>query len=61
MVNSLIKDASDEALHLRKLLKKYKVDFKQKNLSYEESLQHIENMVKVSSILYAQLEYARKL
>ena len=61
MVNILAKDASDEALHLRKLLQKYKVDFKQKNLSYEESLQHIENMVKVSSILYAQLEYARKL
>ena len=61
MVNILFKDASDEALHLRKLLKKYKVDFKQKKLSHEESLQHIENMVKVSSILYAQLEYARKL
>ena len=28
MVNILIKEASDEALHLRKLLKKYKVDFK---------------------------------
>ena len=61
MVNILIKDASDEALHLRKLLKKYKVDFKQKKLSHEESLQHIENMIKVSSILYAKLEYARKL
>ena len=61
MVNILIKDASDEALHLRKLLQKYKVDFKQKNLSHEENLKHIENMIKVSSILYAQLEYARKL
>ena len=61
MVNILIKDASDEALHLRKLLKKYKLDFKQKKLTHEESLQHIENMVKVASILYAQLEYARKL
>ena len=61
MVNILAKDASDEALHLRKLLKKYKVDFKQKKLSHEESLQHIENMIKVSSILYAKLEYARKL
>ena len=61
MVNILIKDASDEALHLRKLLQKYKVDFKQKKLTHKESLQHIENMVKVASILYAQLEYARKL
>jgi len=38
-----------------------KLDFKQKKLTHEESLQHIENMVKVASIIYAQLEYARKL
>ena len=31
------------------------------NLSKEESLKHIENMVKVASIIYAKLEFINKI
>jgi Na+/phosphate symporter len=61
MANFLIKEASDEALHLRKLLQKYKADINKENLSKEESLNHIENMVKVASIIYAKLEFINKI
>jgi lipopolysaccharide biosynthesis glycosyltransferase len=61
MANIIVKEVSDEALLLKKILQKYKLDIKQDKLSKEESLQHIENMVKISSIIYAKLEYVRKL
>ena len=61
MANILVNEVSDEALLLRKLLQKHKVNINQDKLSKEESLQHIENMVKVASINYAKLEYVRKL
>ena len=61
MANFLIKEASDEALHLRKLLQKFKADINKENLSKEESLNHIENMVKVASIIYAKLEFINKI
>jgi hypothetical protein len=61
MVNIIVNEVSDEALLLRKLLQKHKVNINQDKLSKEESLQHIENMVKVASIIYAKLEYVRKL
>lgn len=61
MVNLLVKEASDEALHLRKLLQKYKVDIKNEKLTKEESLRHIENMIRVSSSVYAKLEFVRKI
>lgn len=61
MANLLVKEASDEALHLRKLLQKFKADINKENLSKEESLNHIENMVKVASIIYAKLEFINKI
>ena len=61
MANIIVNEVSDEALLLRKLLQKHKVNINQDKLSKEESLQHIENMVKVASIIYANLEYVRKL
>ena len=61
MANIIVKEVSDEALLLKKILQKYKLDIKQDKLSKEENLQHIENMVKISSIIYAKLEYVRKL
>jgi|TARA_R110002153_G_scaffold209828_1_gene362426 hypothetical protein len=61
MANIIVNEVSDEALLLRKLLQKHKVNINQDKLSKEESLQHIENMVKVASIIYAKLEYVRKL
>jgi len=61
MANIIVNEVSDEGLLLRKLLQKHKVNINQDKLSKEESLQHIENMVKVASIIYAKLEYVRKL
>jgi len=61
MANIIVKEVSDETLLLKKILQKYKLDIKRDKLSKEESLQHIENMVKISSIIYAKLEYVRKL
>jgi len=61
MANLLIKEASDEALQLRKLLQKFKADINQDKLDKEESLKHIENMVKVASIIYAKLEFINKI
>ena len=61
MANLLIKEASEEALHLRKLLQKFKAYINQDKLSKEESLNHIENMVKVASIIYAKLEFINKI
>ena len=61
MANLLIKEASEEALHLRKLLQRFKADLNQDKLDKEESLKHIENMVKVASITYAKLEFINKI
>jgi hypothetical protein len=61
MANLLVKEASDEALHLRRLLQNFKSDTNKGNLSKEESLNHIENMVKVASIIYAKLEFINKI
>lgn len=61
MSKILLREASEEALHLRKLLQKHKIDIKQDKLSKEESLKHIENMVKVASIIYAKLEFINKI
>ena len=61
MVNYMLKEISDESLQLRKLLQKYKVDIKQSNLSQEQSLSAIENMIKISTIIYAKINYLDKL
>jgi hypothetical protein len=61
MVNYMLKEISDESLQLRKLLQKYKIDIKQSNLSQEQSLSAIENMIKISTIIYAKINYLNKL
>jgi hypothetical protein len=61
MVNYMLKEISDESLQLRKLLQKYKVDIKQSNLSHEQNLSTIENMIKISAIIYAKINYLDKL
>jgi|TARA_R110000796_G_scaffold243762_1_gene366503 virulence-associated protein VapD len=62
MVNNyLLKEVSDEALDLKKQLQKYKVDFKQGNLSQEETISNVENMIRISQIIYAKLTYLDKL
>ena len=61
MVNYMLKEISDESLQLRKLLQKYKVDIKQSNLSHEQNLSTIENMIKISTIIYSKINYTNKL
>lgn len=61
MVNYMLKEISDESLQLRKLLQKYKVDIKQSNLSQEQSVSAIENMIKISTIICAKINYLDKL
>ena len=61
MANYMLKEISDETLQLRKLLQNYKVDIKQQRLSQEQNLSNIENMIKISSIIYAKLTYLDKL
>jgi len=56
-----MKEIGDEALQLRKLLQKYKVDIKQSNLSHEQNLSTIENMIKISTIIYSKINYTNKL
>ncbi len=41
MSKYLLKEISDEALDLKKLLQKYKVDFKQENISREQTISSI--------------------
>ena len=61
MVKYLIKEVSDEALDLKKQLQKYKVDFKQGNLSPEQTISTVENMIKISQIIYAKTKYMENL
>jgi hypothetical protein len=53
----LLKEVSDEALELKKLIQKHKVDVKRSSLNEEQTLSHIENMLKISSIIYAKIKY----
>jgi len=59
--NYLLKEILDEALDLKNLIQKHKIDIKQNNLSDDQSISHIENMLKISSIIYAKLSYLNKL
>tara|TARA_R110002012_G_C11320379_1_gene575759 strand:- start:127 stop:312 length:186 start_codon:yes stop_codon:yes gene_type:complete len=61
MSKYLLKEISDEALDLKKLLQKYKVDFKQENISREQTISSIENMIKISQIIYAKTKYIENL
>jgi hypothetical protein len=53
----LLKEVSDEALELKKIIQKHKVDVKRNRLNEEQTLSHIENMLKISSIIYAKIKY----
>jgi|TARA_B100001093_G_C26628046_1_gene927627 hypothetical protein len=53
----LLKEVSDEALDLKNLIQKHKVDVKRNRLNEEQTLSHIENMLKISSIIYAKIKY----
>jgi asparagine synthetase B (glutamine-hydrolysing) len=61
MVKLMVKEASDEVIYLRKLLQKHKSDIAKDNLSKEENLKAIENFVRITNIIYAKLEFVKKI
>jgi|TARA_S200002703_G_C3751012_1_gene231078 hypothetical protein len=61
MVKLMVKEASDEVVYLRKLLQKHKSDIAKDNLSKEENLKAIENFVRITNIIYAKLEFVKKI
>ncbi len=61
MVSLLVKEASDEVIYLRKILQKYKKDIKNSELSHEENLKAIENFIRMTNIIYAKLEFVKKI
>ena len=61
MVKLMVKEASDEVVYLRKLLQKHKIDIAKDNLSKEENLKAVENFVRITNIIYAKLEFVKKI
>jgi hypothetical protein len=61
MVKLMVKEASDEVIYLRKLLQKHKGDIAKDNLSKEENLKAVENFVRITNIIYAKLEFVKKI
>ena len=61
MVKLMVKEASDEVIYLRKLLQKHKSDITKGNLSKEENLKAVENFVRITNIIYAKLEFVKKI
>ena len=61
MVKLMVKEASDEVVYLRKLLQKHKSDIAKDNLSKEEKLKAVENFVRITNIIYAKLEFVKKI
>jgi hypothetical protein len=61
MVKLMVKEASDEVVYLRKLLQKHKSDIAKDNLSKEENLKALENFVRITNIIYAKLEFVKKI
>ena len=60
MVSLLIKEASDEAIYLRKLLQKHKADILNERLSEEEKAKAVDNFIRITNIIYAKLEFVKK-
>ncbi len=61
MVKLMVKEASDEVVYLRKLLQKHKSDIAKDNLSKEENQKAVENFVRITNIIYAKLEFVKKI
>ena len=61
MSKYLLKEISDEAIDLKQQLQKYKVDFKQGNLSNDATISAVENMIRITQIIYAKLKYLNNL
>ena len=61
MVTLLIKEAADEAIYLRKLLQKHKADILNERLSEEEKAKAVDNFIRITNIIYAKLEFVKKI
>ena len=61
MVSLLIKEASDEAIYLRKLLQKHKADILNDTISEEEKTKAVDNFIRITNIIYAKLEFVKKI
>ena len=62
MVNNyLLKEVSDEALDLKTILQKHKVNLKQSSLADDATISAVENMIRITQIIYAKLKYLDKL
>jgi len=61
MNNHLIKETSDEVVYLRKLLQKYKIDFKNNKISKDDNLKAIDNFVRLTQIIYSKINYGKDL
>ena len=62
MVNNyLLKKVFYEALDLKKILQKHKVNLKQSSLADDATISAVENMIRITQIIYAKLKYLDKL
>jgi hypothetical protein len=61
MVKLMVKEASDEVIYLRKLLQKHKSDIAKGTLSKEDNLKALDNFIRITNIIYAKLEFVKKI
>lgn len=57
MKNHLLKETSDEVVYLRTILKKYKIDVKNSELSNEENLKAIDRFIRHTQIIHAKINF----
>lgn len=61
MVKFMLKEASDEVIYLRKLLQKHKADILNERLSEEEKAKATDNFIRITNIIYAKLDFVKKI
>ena len=61
MVKFMLREASDEVIYLRKLLQKHKADILNERLSEEEKAKAVDNFIRITNIIYAKLEFVKKI
>lgn len=61
MVKLMIREASDEVIYLRKLLQKHKADILNDKVSEQDKVKAIDNFIRLTNIIYAKLEFVKKL
>jgi hypothetical protein len=61
MVKLMIREASDEVIYLRKLLQKHKADILNDKVSKQDQAKAIDNFIRLTNIIYAKLEFVKKL